>query len=111
MPANKAFVAAFQKEYSRLPSLYASQGYDAAKLIASGLKAAGGVDDADKFRAALAKADFASTRGNFKFNTNHFPIQDIFVRKVVEQDGVLTNEMVGIARKDHKDAYASECKM
>lgn len=111
VPANKAFVAAFQKEYSRLPSLYASQGYDAAKLIASGLKAAGGVDDADKFRAALAKADFASTRGNFKFNTNHFPIQDIFVRKVVEQDGVLTNEMVGIARKDHKDAYASECKM
>ena len=33
------------------------------------------------------------------------------MRKVVEQDGVLTNEMVGVARKDHKDAYASECKM
>ena len=111
VPANKAFVAAFQKEYGRLPSLYASQGYDAAKLIASGLKAAGGMDDADAFRAALRKADFASTRGNFKFNTNHFPIQDIFVRKVVEKDGVLTNELVGIARKAHKDAYADQCKM
>jgi branched-chain amino acid transport system substrate-binding protein len=30
---NKRFVADFQKEYGRLPSLYASQGYDAAFLI------------------------------------------------------------------------------
>jgi branched-chain amino acid transport system substrate-binding protein len=30
---NKRFVADFQKEYKRLPSLYASQGYDAALMI------------------------------------------------------------------------------
>ncbi|MBU2533368.1 MAG: ABC transporter substrate-binding protein [Alphaproteobacteria bacterium] len=111
VPANRAFVAHFQKEYGRLPSLYASQGYDAARLIASALKAAGGVDDADKFRAALKKADFESTRGDFRFNTNNFPIQTIYVRQVVEEDGVLTNKLVEIARKDHKDAYAGECKM
>lgn len=111
VPANKAFVANFQKTYGRLPSLYASQGYDAARLIASGLKAAGGIEDADTFRATLKKADFESTRGNFAFNTNHFPIQDIFVREVVEENGELTNRIVGIARKAHKDAYASECKM
>jgi branched-chain amino acid transport system substrate-binding protein len=111
VPANKAFVAAYKKEYGRLPSLYSSQGYDAAKLIASGLKAAGGVEDADKFREALRKANFQSTRGKFRFNKNQFPIQDIFVQKVVRQDGVLTNELIGIARKDHEDAYASECKM
>ncbi len=29
-PANKAFVAAFEAEYGRLPSVYASQGYDTA---------------------------------------------------------------------------------
>ncbi len=110
-PANKAFVAAYQKEYGRLPSLYSSQGYDAAKLIASGLKAAGGVDDADKLRAALKKADFASTRGKFRFNTNNFPIQDIFVQKVVRQGDILTNEIIGVARKDHEDAYAGDCKM
>jgi branched-chain amino acid transport system substrate-binding protein len=110
-PANKAFVAAYQKEYGRLPSLYSSQGYDAAKLIASGLKAAGGVDDADTFRAALKKADFASTRGKFRFNTNNFPIQDIFVQKVVRQGDILTNEIIGVARKDHEDAYAADCKM
>ena len=33
--ANKAFVEGFQARYGRLPSLYASQGYDAARLIGS----------------------------------------------------------------------------
>ena len=31
--ANKKFVPEFQKEYSRLPTMYASQGYDVALLI------------------------------------------------------------------------------
>jgi len=31
--ANKKFVAAFEKAYGRLPTLYAAQGYDAARLI------------------------------------------------------------------------------
>src|SRR5438445_11415 len=31
--ANRKFVAAFEKEYNRLPSVFASQGYDAALLI------------------------------------------------------------------------------
>ena len=31
--ANKKFVAEFEKEYKRLPTLYASQGYDTAMLI------------------------------------------------------------------------------
>jgi branched-chain amino acid transport system substrate-binding protein len=35
--ANREFVEAFEQEYGRLPSLYASQGYDAARLIASAL--------------------------------------------------------------------------
>ena len=33
--ANKAFVDAFEAEYGRLPSVYASQGYDTAQLILS----------------------------------------------------------------------------
>ncbi len=32
-PANQKFVAEFEKEYKRVPTLYASQGYDAALLI------------------------------------------------------------------------------
>jgi branched-chain amino acid transport system substrate-binding protein len=34
-PANKAFVEAFQKEYNRLPSIYAAQSWDTANLILS----------------------------------------------------------------------------
>ena len=56
-PANAQFVAAFQDAYGRLPSLYASQGYDAARLIGSALAKAS-IDDADAFRAALEAAEF-----------------------------------------------------
>lgn len=109
--ANKAFVADFQAEYGRLPSLYASQGYDAARLIASALKKAGGVGDADAFRTALKAAEFDSVRGAFKFGSNNHPIQDIYVREVIEEGGVLTNKIVGVGLKDHADAYASQCSM
>ena len=86
---------AFQAEYGRLPSLYASQGYDTANLILSALAKAP-VSDADAFRAALEAADFASVRGDFKFGPNHHPIQDIYAREVVEKDGVITNQIVGV---------------
>ena len=109
--ANKTFVADFQAEYGRLPSLYASQGYDAARLIASALKKAGGVGDAAAFRAALKAAEFDSVRGAFRFGSNNHPIQDIYVREVVKEGDVLTNKIVGVGLKDHADAYASQCSM
>ncbi len=109
--ANKAFVAAFQAEYGRLPSLYASQGYDAANLILSALKKAGGVGDKDAFRVALKEADFASVRGSFKFAANNHPIQDIYVREVVKEGDVLTNRIVGVGLKQHANAYVDDCKM
>ena len=110
--ANKQFVAAFQTKYGRLPSLYASQGYDAARLIASALETVGGeVSKAEDFRKALKAADFESVRGDFAFGPNHHPIQDIYVRKVVREAPVLTNQTLGVALKDHQDAYAADCKL
>ncbi len=111
-PANKRFVADFKEAYGRLPSLYASQGYDAARLIASAIKAVGGdMSKKDGFREALVKADFDSVRGSFKFGPNHHPIQDIYIREVVKEDGVLTNRIVDKAFTNHSDAYVGECKM
>jgi branched-chain amino acid transport system substrate-binding protein len=107
---NKAFVASFQAEYGRLPSLYASQGFDTANLLISALKKAG-VSDADAFRAALKAADFQSTRGSFSFGPNHHPIQDIYVREVIKEGDVFTNRIVAKALTAHSDAYAGECKM
>ncbi|MSO91014.1 MAG: ABC transporter substrate-binding protein [Acetobacteraceae bacterium] len=110
-PANKSFVAAFQATYGRLPTLYASQGYDAARLIASALKKAGDPKNTDQFRAALRAADFQSVRGAFKFGANNHPIQDIHVREVVKENGVLTNKIISVAFRQHQDAYVSQCKM
>ena len=109
-PANRTFVETFQAEYGRLPSLYASQGYDTANLILSAAATAS-VKDADAFRAALKAADFTSVRGDFKFGNNNHPIQDIYVREVVKEGDVLTNKIIGVSLEDHQDAYAKECKM
>ncbi|MGF0539014.1 ABC transporter substrate-binding protein [Agrobacterium sp. ES01] len=108
--ANKKFVEGFQAEYDRLPSIYALQGYDAAQLILSAAAKAD-VKDTEAFRAELLKADFASPRGKFKFNTNQHPIQDIYVREVVKEGDVITNKIIGTAFTDHGDAYAQDCKM
>ena len=109
-PANTAFVAGFEAEYGRLPSLYAAQGYDTANLLLSAMATAD-VQDAEAFRAALAAADFPSVRGKFSFGPNQHPIQDFYVREVVSEDGVLTNRIVGTVMTDRGDAYAEQCKM
>jgi len=112
-PANREFVAAFEKKYDRRPSLYASQGYDTARLIGSALRAVGGdVSRGDDFRAALERAKFDSVRGAFRFNNNHYPIQDIYVREVYRtDDGTLSNRTIGKAFEQHADAYADSCPM
>ncbi len=107
-PANAAFVESFEAAYGRLPSLYASQGFDTANLLLSALAKAD-PSDADAFRAALEEADFDSTRGDFAFGPNHHPIQDIYVRRVVKEGDVFTNEIIGVALEDHGDAYAADC--
>lgn len=109
--ANHEFVAAYQKAYGRMPTLYASQGYDTARLIGSALKATGGVDDLDAVRAALKKADFASVRGNFSFGKNQHPVQDIYIREVIKTENGFTNKTVKKVFSNHVDAYAEQCKM
>ncbi len=112
-PANRQFVAAYRKAFGRIPTLYASQGYDAARLIGSALKATGG-DPGNQaaFRKALEAADFPSVRGRFRFGPNHHPIQDIYVREVVKTaDGGYTNRTLEKVFTDHADAYAGECRM
>lgn len=106
--ANNKFVVDFQAEYGRLPSLYASQGYDTANLLVSALGKAA-VSDADAFRSALEAADFASTRGDFKFDTNHHPIQDIYVREVIKEGDVLTNKIISVGLSNHSNAYVADC--
>ena len=74
---------------------YAFQAYDAALLIDSAVRAVkGNLTDKDALRAALKKADFKSLRGSFKFNNNHYPIQDFYLVKVAKRpDGKFETEI------------------
>jgi branched-chain amino acid transport system substrate-binding protein len=111
--ANKRFVSDFRKKYGRYPSYYAAQTYDAAMLIASAVTAVkGNLTDKDAIRDAMRKADFKSVRGDFKFNNNHFPIQDFWLQEVVkDENGDYTNRKVEVVLDDHKDAYHTKCSM
>ncbi|CUH67891.1 Leucine-, isoleucine-, valine-, threonine-, and alanine-binding protein precursor [Thalassovita autumnalis] len=108
--ANAAFVASFQEAYGRLPSLYASQGFDTANLLISAMDKAD-IKDGDAFRAALKAAEFDSVRGDFKFGANNHPIQNIYVREVIKEGDVYTNKIIATGLTDHADAYAADCKM
>jgi len=60
----------------------------------------------------LNAANFKSVRGNFKFNSNQFPIQDYYLRVVgKDSQGRITNRTLGTVFKDHGDAYVGACKM
>lgn len=111
--ANKKFVTDFKAKYGHYPSYYGAQSYDAIMLIASAVEKLGGdLSDKDALRAALKEADFDSVRGKFKFGTNNMPVEDFFLREVVEdEDGVWTTKVVETVYTDHVDTYAADCKM
>ena len=46
----------------------------------------GKIENKDAVRAALRKANFQSVRGGFKFNNNHFPIQNLYIMEVKKDE-------------------------
>jgi branched-chain amino acid transport system substrate-binding protein len=112
-PRNKAFVAAYEKEFGAVPATYAFQAYDAALLIDSAVRALkGDVANREALRAAMMKADFQSLRGGFKFNTNHYPIQDFYLVKVAKRpDGKFETQIVKKVFENYADSHAKDCPM
>jgi branched-chain amino acid transport system substrate-binding protein len=112
-PQNKAFVDAYLKEYNAVPGSYAFQAYDAALLIDSALKATGGkTSDKAALRTEMAKANFTSLRGKFRFNTNHYPIQDFYLVKVAKRpDGKYQTEIAEKVFTDYADPHVKDCAM
>ena len=112
--ANQKFMAEFQKEYKRVPTLYASQGYDAALLINAAVRdVKGKLEDQPAVRKALKAARFESVRGPFKFNNNQYPVQNYYVRAVGSdgKGGLINKSFNEPILKDHGDAYAQNCAM
>ncbi|MCX5472744.1 ABC transporter substrate-binding protein [Alcaligenes sp. A-TC2] len=112
-PVNKRFVADFEKTYGRLPSMYASQGYDAALLLDGALKAdPKAATDRAALRKALRSAPFESVRGAFAFNNNQYPVQTYYMREVAPNDkGQMSNKIVSTVFEQFQDHFAPQCKM
>jgi len=110
---SKAFVAAYEEKYGSVPGTYAMQAYDAAQMIDSAIKAAGGdLSDKDALRAGLKAADFQSLRGDFSIGDNHYPIQDFYLVKVAKRDdGKYQTQIEQKIFDDYQDNYAADCKM
>jgi branched-chain amino acid transport system substrate-binding protein len=112
-PTNRKFVAEFEKEYKRLPAVFAAQGYDTYLMIDAAVRSLKGkVEDKEALRKALKAAKFESTHGPFKLNTNQYPIQNYYLRVVgKDSQGRLVNKTLSTIFKDHGDAYVKECGM
>jgi branched-chain amino acid transport system substrate-binding protein len=109
---NKRFVKDFESTYHRIPSIYAAQGYDTAMLIDSAVrKVNGNMKDLPALRKAFEATDFKSVRGKFKFNRNHFPIQDWYLAEAVKDDqGRIVMKPSIKIMEDLQDAYVGQCK-
>ena len=59
----------------------------------------------------MLRADFASTRGNFRFNTNQHPIQDWFSLKVERVNGQLAIVTKDKILENHADVFAAQCRI
>ncbi len=69
-PEAKAFAAAFQQAYGRVPDYTSAWPYDAANLIANAIKVSGSTDP-QKLRAALlATEGFKGVEGTYNFDAN-----------------------------------------
>jgi len=70
-PANKSFVAAYQKKYSLEPNQFAAQAYDALNIAAAALKdikLTGDIaTDREALKNALPKVNITGATGPFKF--------------------------------------------
>ena len=106
-PRNNNFRKAYAIAFKAQPDVYAVQGYDAAQILANGLKAVGGdLSKRDQLAAAMRKTAVDSPRGKFTLSAAGNPVQDIYLREVKGNN----NEFRSIAVKALADP-ARGCKL
>jgi branched-chain amino acid transport system substrate-binding protein len=95
--ANHAFIEAFKAKYGkdRLPTVIALLGYDGMRVIAKMIEGTDGKRDGDKAVAAVKGFSWQSPRGPVTIDPRtREPIENIYIRKVVKEDGALVNKEV-----------------
>ena len=88
IPANKAFVAAWQAEYGKLPDLFEGDQYQSCVVLQAGIEKAGSIEAA-KLRAALEGLEVNSIKGRVLMRAcDHQGEQQGFIVKVVKREGM-----------------------
>jgi branched-chain amino acid transport system substrate-binding protein len=106
-PRNNAFRKSFALTYKANADVYAVQGYDAAQILAAGLKAVNGdLSKREALTTAMHKTTVDSPRGKFTISPAGNPIQDMYLR---EAKGI-NNEFRSVAVKALADP-ARGCKL
>jgi branched-chain amino acid transport system substrate-binding protein len=100
-PENKKFVAAYKNKYNEFPSIFAESGYSTAKIIDEATRAVGGnIEKQNDFAAAVGRLKLVAPRGPVRFDpVTHQAIQNVYIRKVVEIDGRLGNQVVATVQE------------
>jgi branched-chain amino acid transport system substrate-binding protein len=108
-PANKKFVAAFEKANKGMrPNFMAVGGYDGMRVIYEALRVTKGAGGGDALLAAMKGQIFESPRGPMFIDAQtRDVVQNIYLRKVERQDGQLYNIEFD-AIKDVKDPGKSK---
>jgi len=112
-PENQKFINDYKKKYGYHPSMFGAQAYDLPFLLEKAVKAVNGdLSNKAGMIAAMEKVTFLPTKGNFRYNTNHVPIQNFYKRKVVaDANGNAQVVTDGVVAKMAKDAYYKQCEM
>ncbi len=106
-PRNKQFRLDYAKTFKAQPDVYAVQGYDAGLLLIQGANAVkGDFSNKKALYAAMESATIDSPRGKWTMSKSHNPVQDMYLRQVVNKD----NKVIRIAQKAVADP-GTGCRM
>lgn len=110
---NNRFVADFREQHGRFPTFYAAQAYDTLFFIKSAVEGVNGdLEDMDGMRAAMEAADYASVRGDYAVGSNHFPVQNFYLREIIaDEDGNWTHRIAQTVFENHADPHGENCNM
>lgn len=112
-PLNKRMLTDFEMEYGRPATSWVAHGYDAALLLESAMRSTlGRTLDRDAVRHGLRRAEFASVRGGFRFDSNHMPSINLYLRRVIrDAKGRLSEETRGVLVKEWHSHQSAQCPM
>lgn len=97
-PSIRKFVDAYEKNYKKIPAIFAAEGYTAALWIVDALtKIKGQVEDRARFLDTIMKETIEDSPlgKNLKMDAYGNPIYNIYIRKVTKRaDGKLVNSVI-----------------